>query len=194
MEKLTKEEKRILLDIAHSAISRAFRGDFTPPELEELPPRLREKGASFVTLTQHGELRGCIGSVEAYRPLALDVHYNAIAAAFKDPRFPPLTLQEWPYTEVEVSVLSKPRVLEYSSLDELIEKLNPDMGLILEHPYGRATFLPQVWEKIPDPVMFLRELAHKAGLPMDVYLDPRTVVKYYTVDKFTYKDLEKEEE
>jgi len=81
-----------------------------------------------------------------------------------------------------------------SALEDLVEKLTPEMGLILEHPYGRATFLPQVWEKIPDPISFLRELAHKAGLPLDVYLDPRTVVKYYTVEKFTYRDLEEEED
>jgi AmmeMemoRadiSam system protein A len=186
---LDRAGKKVLLDIAHSAISRAFRGDLTPPDLEDLPPRLLENGASFVTLTQGDRLRGCIGSVEAYRPLALDVHYNALAAAFKDPRFPPLSPDEWPYTEVEVSVLSEPKVLPYEDIDDLISKLRPDMGLILEHPAGRATFLPQVWEKIPDPVQFLTELAYKAGLPPSVYNDPRTVVKYYTVDKFTYRDL-----
>ncbi len=188
--RLNREEKRVLLDIAHSSISRAFRGDLTPPDLSDLPPRLLEKGASFVTLTQGGRLRGCIGSVEAYRPLALDVHYNAIAAAFRDPRFPPLHPDEWPYTEVEVSVLSEPKILPYENFEDLVRKLRPDMGIILEHPQGRATFLPQVWEKIPDPVRFLTELAYKASLDPSVYDDPRTVVRYYTVDKFTYRDLE----
>ena len=186
---LTKEEKKILLDVAHSAISRAFRGDLTPPPLEGIPPSLLKEGASFATLTKDGQLRGCIGSVEAYRPLVLDVHYNALAAAFRDPRFPPLHPDEWPYVEVEVSVLSEPKVLPYEDFADLVRKLRPDMGLILEHPAGRATFLPQVWEKIPDPVAFLTELAHKAGLHPSVYNDPRTVVKYYTVEKFTYRDL-----
>ncbi len=187
---LSKGEKRILLDVAHSAISRAFRGDFTPPPLEGIPPSLLEYGASFVTLTKNGRLRGCIGSVEAYRPLILDVHYNALAAAFRDPRFPPLTPEEWPHTEVEVSVLSEPEVLPYEDVEDLVRKLRPDMGLILEHPSGRATFLPQVWEKIPDPLTFLTELSYKAGLHPSVYNDPRTVVKYYTVEKFTRRDLE----
>jgi len=122
--------------------------------------------------------------------LAEDVHYNAIAAAFRDPRFPPLQPEEWPYVEVEVSVLSEPKILPYENFEDLVRKISPGMGLILEHPSGRATFLPQVWESIPDPVQFLVELARKAGLPPSVYEDPRTVVKYYTVDSFTYRDLE----
>ena len=142
-----------------------------------------------MTLTKGGRLRGCIGSVEAYRPLVLDVHYNALAAAFRDPRFPPLSVEEWPHTTLEVSVLSEPEVLHYRDFGDLLEKVKPGMGLILEHPHGRATFLPQVWEKIPDPVRFLSELAYKAGLPPSVYEDPKTTLKHYGVEKFTYEDL-----
>ncbi|WP_456409533.1 AmmeMemoRadiSam system protein A [Oceanithermus sp.] len=187
---LSNEEKRILLDIATSAIDQALKGVTPrPPALAGLPPRLVQTGASFVTLTKNGRLRGCIGSVEAYRPLAEDVHYNALAAAFRDPRFPPLTPAEWPETEVEVSVLSPLRPLEYASIDDLIQKLTPEMGLVLEHPRGRATFLPQVWEQLPDPELFLVSLAQKAGLDPSVYADPATRLYYYTVEKFTRRDL-----
>ncbi|NPB04651.1 MAG: AmmeMemoRadiSam system protein A [Thermotogae bacterium] len=189
MVKLSKEEKRLLLDIAHSAISRAFRGDFTPPDLESLPLNLRRKGASFVTLKKNGKLRGCIGSVVAHRPLAEDVHFNAIAAAFKDPRFPPLHPDEWPHVKVEVSVLSDPKPLPYDDMEDLLRKIKPGMGLILRHPLGTATFLPEVWENLPDPYIFLSELARKANLPPDVYNDPRTEVFYYTTESFTYDDL-----
>ncbi len=188
--KLTNDEKRALLDIAESAIAEALsRGRATPPRLEELPPRLREPGASFVTLTQGGRLRGCIGSLAAHRPLAEDVHYNALAAAFRDPRFPPLAPSEWPGTDVEVSVLSPPEPLPYEDLGDLIRKLKPTMGLVLEHPRGRATYLPQVWEQMPDPELFLASLAQKAGLPPAVYTDPATRLSYYTVDKFTRADI-----
>ena len=188
---LNANEKRALLDIAQSAIENALnRGRAPAPELGGLPPRLAEPGASFVTLTQEGRLRGCIGSLEPHRPLAEDTHYNALAAAFRDPRFPPLEAYEWPYTDVEVSVLSPTKPLPYSSLDDLISKLKPNMGLVLEHPRGRATFLPQVWEQLPDPKLFLASLAQKAGLPANVYSDPATRLSYYTVDKFSREDLE----
>jgi len=187
---LSNEEKRILLDIAESAIDQALRGVTPrPPALAGLPPRLVQTGASFVTLTKNGRLRGCIGSLEPVRPLAEDTHQNALAAAFRDPRFPPLAAHEWPGTDVEVSVLSPPEPLPYASLDDLIRKLTPEMGLVLEHPRGRATYLPQVWEQIPDPELFLVSLAQKAGLDPSVYADPATRLYHYTVEKFTRRDL-----
>ncbi len=188
---LNHHEKGRLLDLAESAIANALNeGYLAPPPLEELPERLIKPGASFVTLTREGRLRGCIGSLEALRPLAEDVHFNALAAAFRDPRFPPLELHEWPLTDVEVSVLSPPEPLPYESLEDLIRKLEPEMGLVLEHPRGRATYLPQVWEQLPDPALFLASLAQKAGLDPGVYADPATLLKYYTVDKFTRRDLD----
>jgi len=187
---LSNEERRILLDIAEAAIDQALKGATPrPPSLAGLPPRLAQTGASFVTLTQNGRLRGCIGSLEPRRPLAEDVHFNALAAAFYDPRFPPLTPAEWPETEVEVSVLSPLKPLEYASIDDLIQQLTPEMGLVLEHPRGRATYLPQVWEQLPDPELFLASLAQKAGLDPGVYADPATRLYYYTVEKFTRRDL-----
>ncbi|WP_457631016.1 AmmeMemoRadiSam system protein A [Oceanithermus sp.] len=191
MKELTKKEKEKLLDIAESAIATALAGhEPAPPRLDELPARLGEDGASFVTLTRNGRLRGCIGSVQAHRPLAEDVHHNALAAAFRDPRFPPLAPAEWPLTEVEVSVLSPPEPLPYEDLNDLLGKIGPGMGLVLEHPLGRATYLPQVWEQLPEPELFLTSLAQKAGLAPTVYADPATRLLYYTVDKFTRHDLE----
>ena len=188
---LNHEEKRKLLDVATSAIENALNGGpLAPPGLAGLPRRLTEPGASFVTLTQGGRLRGCIGSLEPVRPLAEDTHQNALAAAFRDPRFPPLAAHEWPSTDMEVSVLSPPEPLPYASLDDLIQKLTPEMGLVLEHTRGRATYLPQVWEQLPDPELFLASLARKAGLPASVYTDPLTRLAYYTVEKFTHRDLE----
>jgi AmmeMemoRadiSam system protein A len=191
MKELTKKEKEKLLDIAESAIATALAGhEPAPPRLDKLPARLGEDGASFVTLTRNGRLRGCIGTVQAHRPLAEDVHHNALAAAFRDPRFPPLAPAEWPLAEVEVSVLSPPELLPYEDLNDLLGKIGPGMGLVLEHPLGRATYLPQVWEQLPEPELFLTSLAQKAGLAPTVYADPATRLLYYTVDKFTRHDLE----
>ncbi len=187
MEKntLNHEEKQTLLDLAERAIEDALTlGRASPPDLTLLPPRLKTPGASFVTLTQGGRLRGCIGSLAAHRPLAEDVHHNALAAAFRDPRFPPLAPSEWPGTDVEVSVLSPPEPLPYEDLGDLIRKLKPTMGLVLEHPRGRATYLPQVWEQLPDPELFLASLAQKAGKDFSVFSDPATKLFYYTVQKF----------
>jgi len=188
--RLDREEKRLLLDVARRAIEGALRGRVRPPAPASLPPRLLEPGASFVTLRRGGRLRGCIGSLEPRRPLALDVHQNALAAAFKDPRFPPLSGEEWPETELEVSVLSRPEPLAYSGYADLRRKIGPGMGLVLAHPRGRATYLPEVWRDLPDPDLFLESLARKAGLPTSVYDDPRTRVWTYTADAFTERDLE----
>ncbi len=188
MEKtiLDREEKRTLLELAERAIEEALTlGRATPPDLAMLPPRLAAPGASFVTLTQGGRLRGCIGSLEPRRPLAENTHHNALAAAFHDPRFPPLEAHEWPRTDVEVSVLSPPEPLFYEDLNGLVQKLTPEMGLVLEHPRGRATYLPQVWEQLPDPELFLASLARKAGLSPAIYTDPATRLLHYSVDKFT---------
>ncbi len=187
--KLDREEKRRLLATARRAIEGAFQGRVAPPALAPLPPRLRAPGASFVTLRRGGALRGCIGSLEPRRPLALDVHQNALAAAFRDPRFPPLTREEWPDTELEVSVLSRPEPLAFSGYADLRRKVGPGVGLVLVHPRGRATYLPEVWRDLPDPDLFLESLAKKAGLPLEIYDDPRTRVWTYTADAFTEADL-----
>lgn len=147
-------------------------------------PILREPGATFVTLTRQGELRGCIGSLEAHRPLADDVRENARAAAFRDPRFPALSLQDWPKIRVEVSLLSSPQRVDVANEKELIASLQPGIdGLIFTAGHRRATFLPQVWEQLPQPTEFLARLRQKAGLPA-AYWGPDVVVERYTVDKW----------
>ncbi|MDR3107537.1 MAG: AmmeMemoRadiSam system protein A [Bifidobacteriaceae bacterium] len=156
-----------------------------PPRLEELGLEVvNEPGAAFVTLTQRGELRGCIGSLEAERPLGLDVQLNAIDAACGDPRFAPLRVEELSRTDIEVSVLSKAKPLKFSGRDDLLTKLRPEVdGLILQAAGRRGTFLPQVWEQLPTPEMFLSQLVRKAGLPAG-YWGSDVRIWRYTVTAF----------
>ncbi|MDH4192374.1 MAG: AmmeMemoRadiSam system protein B [Betaproteobacteria bacterium] len=150
---------------------------------------LTRPGASFVTLTRDGRLRGCIGSLEAVRPLGEDVAENALGAAFRDPRFPALRIEEWARCALEVSVLSRPEPLSFASEAKLIAQLRPgEDGLIIEHAAGRGTFLPQVWESLPQPRMFLDELKTKAGLRADQDL-ARCKVSRYRVVKWCEGDF-----
>ena len=147
-------------------------------------PWLREAGASFVTLRIDGELRGCIGTIEPHRPLGLDVAHNARAAAYRDPRFDPVSAAERQRLQVEVSVLSPQRPLAAASEAEVIAKLRPGVdGVCFSFGHQRSTFLPQVWESIPDPARFLAELKRKAGLPANFW-HPDVQITRYTVDKF----------
>jgi AmmeMemoRadiSam system protein A len=135
-------------------------------------------------LTKGGALRGCIGSLQAARALGADVAENAVAAAFRDPRFPPMTPEEWPSVRVEVSLLSAPKPMRFADEADLLSQIRAgEDGLILECDGRRATFLPQVWDSIPDKVLFLRELVRKAGLPSDTRL-ARCKVWRYTVTKW----------
>lgn len=145
---------------------------------------LRQAGATFVTLKKAGQLRGCIGSLEATRPLAEDVAQNALGAAFRDPRFPALAADEWPRCQVEISLLSTPKPLRFADEDDLVAQIRPgEDGLILEAQGRRGTFLPQVWESIPHTRAFLAELIRKAGLPADTRL-ARCKLYRYRVAKF----------
>ena len=183
---LSAQDRQTLLALAREAIARAARGQESPEvTLEEIPDHLRRDGASFVTLTKHGQLRGCIGSLEPRRSLALDVHENAVNAAMSDPRFPPVRPEELDDLQVEVSVLSVPELLGYEGPDDLIAKLRPGIdGVVIERGWNRATFLPQVWEKLPDPHEFLQHLCQKAYLPHDSYMRPGLDVYTYQVEKF----------
>jgi AmmeMemoRadiSam system protein A len=149
---------------------------------------LQSFGASFVTLTQNGQLRGCIGSLQAHRPLAQDVQANARAAALHDPRFPPVSAQELDGLKVEISVLTAPQPLPFANLSHALWQLRPGVdGLIFEavhqgHSY-RSTYLPQVWEQIPEPRAFLAHLIVKAGLPFDFW-SPEVKLSRYQVQKF----------
>ena len=145
---------------------------------------LADPGASFVTLTRNGTLRGCIGTLEAHRPLGLDVRENAVAAAFHDPRFMPLTLAEFEETRVEVSLLSPSEPLVVVNEEDALISLRPGIdGVVFEYGYYRSTFLPQVWEQLPEPAEFMAHLKRKAGLPVDFWAE-QVRLSRYTVSKW----------
>ncbi len=170
-----------LLALARGAIEEKLLGK---GKAVAAAPWLRRSGASFVTLLKKGALRGCIGSLEATKPLGEDVAENALGAAFRDPRFAALEADEWPDCEVDVSLLSTPRRLSFGGEAELLEQISPGLdGLILQADGRRATFLPQVWESVPEPRAFLRELMRKAGLSPDTAL-ARCEMWRYRVMKF----------
>jgi len=150
---------------------------------------LREPGSTFVTLTRNNALRGCIGTLEAKRPLAEDVHENALNAAFCDPRFKPLSAAEWTDTWVEVSLLSALEPMTTETEEGILRRLQPGIdGLVLEFGHHRGTFLPQVWEQLPTPGAFLLSLKRKAGLPPDFW-DLEMKLSRYTVSKWREQDL-----
>jgi AmmeMemoRadiSam system protein A len=185
-EKLSAEEQRMLLEMAREAIARAVRGEQAPAaDLSRLPPRLREMGASFVTLLgPEGELRGCIGTVEAHSPLAHDVQRNAVSSALRDPRFFPVGPDELDDLQIELSILTPPQRLDYDGPSDLLAKIRPGIdGVIIEKGWCRATLLPSVWEKIPDPVQFLTTLCLKASLPTDEWRIPGMTVHVYQAVK-----------
>ncbi|MDD2922800.1 MAG: AmmeMemoRadiSam system protein A [Anaerolineales bacterium] len=185
-EKLSDTEKQILLRLAREALEFGVRGKKLPPLIAaSLTPRLLENGASFVTLTVNRELRGCIGALEAYQPLAADVREHAVAAALEDPRFPPVDESELSRIHIEVSRLTAPIPLEYSSSEDLLARLNPhEDGVILKYGRRRATFLPQVWEQIPDPEDFLNHLCAKMGAPSNLWRNEKLEVYLYRVEEF----------
>jgi AmmeMemoRadiSam system protein A len=156
-----------------------------PLDMDDIPSELQEQGASFVTLTKRGQLRGCVGSIEATLPFIQDVQERAIGAGFDDPRFPPITEAELPEIRIEVSLLTKPELLEYQSPDDLVKKLRPGIdGVILKNQYRRATFLPQVWEQLPTPEIFLDRLCLKMGLDPAAWRTIHLQVEIYQVEKF----------
>jgi AmmeMemoRadiSam system protein A len=175
-----------LLIRARNAIAAAF--DLAPqPEPEH--PALARPGATFVTLTQRGELRGCIGSLEAWRPLDTDVRENAKAAAFRDPRFEPLSQEELARTRVEVSLLAPAVPMEFADEADAIRQLRPGIdGMILECHGRRGTFLPQVWESLPEPRQFFAHLKQKAGFFPDFWSSD---VKLYRYEVQKWKEAEK---
>jgi len=183
---LSPEDRETLLKLAREAITRAAQKLDPPPvNLSEVSEDLRRDGASFVTLNKRGGLRGCVGSLEPRRALVLDVRENAVNAAMSDPRFPSVRPEELDDLQIEISVLSVPQPLDYSDPNDLIAKLRPGVdGVVIERGWNRATFLPQVWEKLPEPEQFLERLCIKAYLPSDSYLRPGLDVYVYQVEEF----------
>ncbi|MDK9721468.1 MAG: AmmeMemoRadiSam system protein A [Rhodospirillales bacterium] len=158
---------RILVDLARKSIEQGLAGNrFDDAALAGLPKDLDRPGAVFVTLKKKGDLRGCIGSPLAWRPLGQDVVENAYKAAFEDPRFPPLAESEWKDVDLSVSVLTPPKPMSFKDEADLLSQLRPGIdGLIIEDGGRRALFLPSVWESLSDPKTFLVHLKVKAGLP-----------------------------
>jgi len=183
---LTREEKQFLLHLARQVLERAVRREKLPPlELESLSACLQAEGASFVTLTKGGELRGCVGALEPYQPLAEDVREHTVAAALEDFRFPPVQPDELSQIEVEVSRLTRPVPLTYDGPEDLLAKLQPGLdGVVLRDGFRRATFLPQVWDKIPDKVDFLDQLCWKMGAEPDLWRRKKLEVLIYRVEEF----------
>jgi AmmeMemoRadiSam system protein A len=186
-EHLTSEEKKTLIQLARQALESGVRGEPSRGiEKALLTPTLRAEGASFVTLTVGGILRGCIGALEPYQSLAEDVREHAMAAALNDYRFPPVQESELSSIRIEVSRLTVPESLKYTDADDLITKLRPGMdGVILRDGFRRATFLPQVWDKIPDPVEFLKNLCSKMGAAPETWRRKHLEVLIYQVEEFS---------
>ncbi|MCR4303763.1 MAG: AmmeMemoRadiSam system protein A [Gallionella sp.] len=179
---MTIERGNILLPIARAAISRVLN---VPHTADETAPWLTEHGACFVTLTQSGELRGCIGSLQAHRPLLADVKSNAVSAALHDPRFTPLCAEELDITTVEISLLSATQAMEVRDEADALAQLRPNIdGIVFEYGHYRSTFLPQVWESLAQPRQFLAMLRRKAGLPDDFWAEGVKLSRY-TVTKWS---------
>ncbi len=176
----------VLLPLARATIATELG---RPQAADDSAPWLRESGACFVTLTQRGELRGCIGTLEAHRPLRDDVRANAVAAALRDPRFAPLAARELEFTEVEVSLLSPMQGLDFASEGDALAQLRPGVdGVVFAYGGRRSTFLPQVWEQLPEAAAFMAQLKRKAGLPADFWR--REVrLQRYTVSKWKEGEL-----
>ena len=166
----------LLLPIARAAISTALG---RPQQADASAAWLQQPGACFVTLTQHGQLRGCIGSLAARRTLQADVQANAVAAAMYDSRFAPLRLAELDHTDIEVSLLSPLQPMHFVSQTQALAQLRPGVdGVVFECQRWRSTFLPQVWQQLPTPADFMAHLVHKAGLASDFWSDDVRLYRY----------------
>ncbi len=183
---LTLQEKELLLDIARQALEDAVnQRPQQKLDLSQMSETLQEPGASFVTLTLGKNLRGCIGALEAFQPLVLDVQDHAVAAALEDYRFPQVSPEELGSIQIEVSRLTPPRALEYQDSNELVELLHPGIdGVIIQNGRQRATFLPQVWEKISKPEAFLNQLCLKMGVESNTWRKKHFEVLTYQVEEF----------
>jgi len=174
--------RSVLLDMAWQSIRHGLaKGSPLKLEPDQFESPLSEPGASFVTLHIGEELRGCIGSLQAHRPLICDVAENAFSAAFRDPRFPPLKDAELKNISLDISVLSQAERMMFDSEQDLLKQIRPKVdGLILTDVNYRGTFLPSVWKSLPDAEQFLQQLKLKAGLPADHWSDKLEVWRYTT--------------
>ncbi len=183
---LSSEIRQDLLKLARQALTRAVRGEKPPGvNLKDCPPEYSELGASFITLTEDGELRGCIGALKAYQPLVFDIIEHAAAAGLNDHRFPPVKEAELPQIHIEISRLTPPERLNYQDSQDLLARLQPGVdGVILQNGRQAATFLPQVWEQLPDPQEFLDHLCYEMGARPDLWRFKHLDVSIYHVEEF----------
>ncbi len=179
---LNKDHQQLLLQVARDSIQQGLQtGKPLAVNLTEYPEELTKQRATFVTLEKYGQLRGCIGMLEAVRPLVKDIAENAFSAAFRDPRFPPLQADELDDLDIHLSILTPAEPMAFSSEQDVLSQLQPGIdGLILEEGYRRGTFLPSVWESLPEPRQFLRHLKQKAGLPPDYWSKNIRIYRYRT--------------
>ena len=189
---LSEDEGRYLLRVARETIkNKLFKNKEPHIDWKEIPERFKERLGTFVTLTIKGNLRGCIGHIIPRESLLEGIKENAINAAFKDPRFFPLTKEEFERVEIEISILTPPQELSYTNAEDLLEKLRPEIdGVIIKKGFYEATFLPQVWEQLPKKEVFLSELCMKAGLSSHSWRREKLQVSTYQVQAFEEKKLE----
>ncbi|HDL85757.1 MAG TPA: AmmeMemoRadiSam system protein A [Candidatus Acetothermia bacterium] len=187
--KLSNDEQKTVLALARAQLRQVATGEPAPPIVEnQLSPALKRDAACFVTLTKNGVLRGCIlDSFTPHEPLYKNVLRNVVLAATKDPRFPPVRPSEVDDIRIEISVLDRPHPLAFSGPDDLLSKLVPGRdGVILTTRHGKSTYLPQVWEDLPDPVQFMSSLCQKQGAPADCWrTDPMVKIEIYHVFHFS---------
>lgn len=183
--KLNEEDRKNLLKLARSVIASELSCG-KEEDTGKLSPAVMENQGCFVTLHKKGMLRGCIGTIEPVRSLADAVKENATHSAFRDTRFPPVKAEELPEIDIEISVLSKPEILPYTDGEDLKSRLKPGVhGVILSKDGYRSTFLPQVWEQLPDPETFLSHLCRKGGMSGDCWKKGDVEVKVYEVFHFS---------
>ena len=189
MPTLSDEDRSVLLKLARSSIAAVLFKGRKAERPQSVSPALQELRGCFVTLHKKGELRGCIGNIEPVKSLACGVEENALHSAFKDPRFPPLTAHEFDEVEIEISVLSVPEPLSFEDGEDLKCQLKPGIhGVIISLGWLGATFLPQVWEQLPDKVTFLEHLCLKAGMRPNAWKKADIQVKVYEAEFFFEKD------
>jgi AmmeMemoRadiSam system protein A len=189
MDEYSKEEKKLLLDLARKSIEYFMeKRELMHVNESSIPDKMKKKKATFVTLEKNGMLRGCIGSLQAHEPLYLNVVKNAVAAAFYDVRFMPVRKEEMDEIEIEISVLTEPERVDYKNVEELLRKIKPKKdGLIIKLGSRSATFLPQVWGQLPSKEEFLSHLCMKAGLRRDEWKNGKIEVYKYNVISFKEK-------
>ncbi|GBC59111.1 hypothetical protein DENIS_0042 [Desulfonema ishimotonii] len=186
MSPLRNEDRRWLLQLARSVIVAKLDRERDVDVPDNAPAALKEKRGCFVTLHKKGRLRGCIGTIEPVQSLVAGVRENALNAAFQDPRFPGLEKKELAEISIEISVLTVPVLLEYEDIGDLKAKLRPGVhGVILSKGWQRSTFLPQVWEQLPDKELFLSHLCHKAGMKKECWKGEDIKIRVYEAEYFS---------